>query len=108
VLVNVLETPGASLREVARRLRMDEPTASRIVASLARRGLLSVRPDAQDRRRHHLELTPEGVALACRLAPIASEVRQAVEAGFSDEEKSTLQRLLTRILDNMRVLEAGA
>jgi DNA-binding MarR family transcriptional regulator len=108
VLVNVLERPGASLRELARRLRMDEPTASRIVASLVRRRLLRVRPDADDRRRHQLELTAEGLALARRLAPIATEVRQAVEAGFTDEEKATLRRLLARVVENMVFLEAGA
>jgi DNA-binding MarR family transcriptional regulator len=107
VLVNLLETPGASLRELARRLRMDEPTASRIVASLARRRLLRVRPDSDDRRRHQLELTPEGMALARRVAPIASEVRRAVEAGFSDDEKATLRRLLARVVENMVDLEAG-
>jgi DNA-binding MarR family transcriptional regulator len=108
VLVNVLEKPGPSLRELARRLRMDEPTASRIVASLVRRRLLRVRADADDRRRHQLELTPEGLALARRLAPIATEVRQAVEAGFTDEEKATLRRLLARVVENMVFLEAGA
>ena len=50
----------------------------------------------------------EGVDLARRVAPIATEVRRAVEAGFTDEEKSSLRRLLGRVAENMRVLEAGA
>jgi MarR family transcriptional regulator, organic hydroperoxide resistance regulator len=105
VLVNLLEAPGSSLRELARRLRMDEPSASRIMASLARRRLVRVRPDATDRRRHKLELTHEGRALAGTLAGVAVEVRQAAEAGFSDEEKTTLRRLLRRVGDNMVVFE---
>ena len=35
----------------------------------------------------------EGRALACTLSGVAVEVRQAVEAGFTDEEKTTLRRL---------------
>jgi MarR family transcriptional regulator for hemolysin len=103
VLVNLLEAPGVSLRELARRLRMDEPSASRIVARLARRRLVRARPDAADRRRRRLELTPEGRWLACTLAPVATEVRQAAEAGFTDEEKATLRQLLRRVGDNMVV-----
>ena len=105
VLVNLMEAPGSSLRELARRLHMDEPSASRIVASLARRRLLSQRQDAVDRRRRNLELTAEGQKLARTVAPIAKEVRRAVEAGFSDEEKETLRRLLRRVVDNVAALE---
>ncbi len=108
VLVNLLEAPGASLRELARRLRMDEPSASRIMASLARRRLVRAQPDAADRRRRKLELTHEGRTLAGTLAPVAIEVRQAVEAGFTDEEKAILRRLLRRIGDNMVALEGRA
>jgi hypothetical protein len=35
-------------------------------------------------------------------------VRQAVEAGFTDEEKATLRRLLGRIGDNMVAFEGPA
>jgi DNA-binding MarR family transcriptional regulator len=87
---------------------MDEPSASRIMASLARRRLVCARRDAEDRRRRKLELTHEGRALAGALVPVAVEVRQAVEEGFSDEEKATLRRLLRRIGENMVALEGRA
>jgi DNA-binding MarR family transcriptional regulator len=106
VLVNLMETPGSSLRELSRRLHMDEPSASRIVANLARRRLVSQRQDAVDRRRRNLGLTAEGQKLAHTVAPIAKEVRRAVEAGFSDEEKETLRRLLRRVVLNVAALEA--
>jgi MarR family transcriptional regulator, organic hydroperoxide resistance regulator len=105
VLVNLMEMPGSTLRELARRLHMDEPSASRIVANLTRRRLVSQRQDAVDRRRRNLELTAEGQKLARTVAPIAREVRRAVEAGFSDEEKETLRRLLRRVVDNVAALE---
>jgi DNA-binding MarR family transcriptional regulator len=108
VLVNLLEAPGSNLRELARRLRMDEPSASRIVSSLARRRLVKARKDPADRRRRNLELTVEGRAFAVKVAPVAAEVRQAVEAGFTVEEKETLRRLLVRVASNMDRLEQRA
>lgn len=105
LLVNMLEAPGLSLRELAGRLRMDEPAASRIVASLGRRRLVRSRADPADRRRRSLELTAAGESLTRSLAPVAHEVRRAVEAGFTSEEKETLRRLLSRVRDNMDALE---
>ena len=105
VLVNLSEAPGSSLRELAGRMRTDEPTASRIIASLGRGRLVRARADPADRRRRILELTAGGASLARSLAPVAAEVRRAVEAGFTPEEKATLRRLLGRVIDNMDVLE---
>ena len=105
VVVNLSEAPGLSLRELAGRLRMDEPSLSRIIASLGRSRLVRARADPADRRRRSLELTAAGESLARSLAPVASEVRRAVEAGFAPEEKETLRRLLGRVIDNMDALE---
>jgi DNA-binding MarR family transcriptional regulator len=105
VLVNLSEAPGSSLRELAGRMRADEPTASRIIASLGRRRLVRARADPADRRRRILELTAAGESLARSLAPVAKEVRRAVEAGFTPEEKETLRLLLGRVIDNMDALE---
>jgi DNA-binding MarR family transcriptional regulator len=108
VLVNLLEAPRSNLRELARRLRMDEPSASRIVSSLARRRLVAAREDPVDRRRRNLELTTAGRTFALQVAPIAAEVRQAVEAGFTVQEKDTLRGLLGRVAENMDRLERRA
>lgn len=105
VVVNLLEAPGLSLRELAGRLRMDEPSLSRIIASFGRSRLVRARADPADRRRRSLELTAAGESLARSLAPVASEVRRAVEAGFTPEEKETLRRLLGRVIDNTDALE---
>ena len=105
ILINLLEAPGLSLRDLARRLRTDEPVTSRLVASLKRKRLVSVRTTPQDRRRHAIELSPRGTALATALAPVAAEVRAGVEEGMSAEEKETLRRLLGRVIDNAVRLE---
>jgi MarR family transcriptional regulator for hemolysin len=104
VLVNLHEAPGLSLRQLAERLRIDEPTASRIVSGLSRLKLVRARRPASDRRRQLLQLTPAGRAMARELDSVAEEVRRAAEAGFTREEIDTLRQLLRRVIDNMKGL----
>ena len=107
VLVNLGECPDISLYELAERLHMDDPTASRIVGALTLRRLARGQPHPTDRRRRRLGLTPAGVALARRVAPIALEVRRAVEAGFTQMEKDNLRGLLRRVIENVERLDRG-
>jgi DNA-binding MarR family transcriptional regulator len=105
VLVNLDEAPGPTVRALASRLHMDEPTASRIVAGLVRRRLVCMKNDPEDRRKRCLGLTAGGSGVAEALRPVAQEVRSAVEAGFSTAEKDALRQMLIRVMDNMERLE---
>src|SRR5919197_2597870 len=86
LLIAVREHPGISQAELAHRVRADAPTASRVVAAMAGRGLVRTELDPDDRRRTRVSLTPAGEKLARELAPIAREVREAAVAGMSDQE----------------------
>ena len=107
VLVNLGECPDISLSELAERLHMDDPTASRIVGALTERRLARIQPHPTDRRRRRLGLTPAGAALARRVAPIALEVRRAVEAGLTPRERDNLRSLLRRVIENVERLDPG-
>lgn len=102
------ELPGASLGEIARRQRMDAPTASRTAEGLTRRGLLRTAPDDRDRRALRVLLTPAGARLAERIAPIATSVRAAVVRGLSRREQDALRSALRTVISNLDVLGAGA
>src|SRR5215472_2166591 len=54
------ELDNPTLGELARRQHFDAPTASRLLESLARRGLLRMLPDPHDRRAVRISLTPTG------------------------------------------------
>jgi DNA-binding MarR family transcriptional regulator len=101
VLVAVLEREGGSLGEIAARIRMDQPTASRIVTALVKRRLVRIDADPGDRRRARLFLAPDGRKLAGGLYAVAKEIRAASEAGFSARERGTLRRLLHEVLANI-------
>src|SRR5437870_13256230 len=85
------ELTGASLGEIARRQRMDAPTASRLAESLARRGLVRTAHDDRDRRALRVLLTPAGARLAEKIAPLAASVRSAVVRGISRSEQQALR-----------------
>jgi|1186.fasta_scaffold89888_2 DNA-binding MarR family transcriptional regulator len=95
------ELPGASLGEIARRQRMDPPTASRIAGGLARRGLLRADADLRDRRAVRVLLTPAGARLAERIQPIAASLRGAIVRGMSRREQAALCAALRRVVVNV-------
>jgi len=102
------ELPGASLGEIARRQRMDAPTASRIAEGLARRGLVRTAPDDRDRRALRILLTAHGIRLAQRIAPIAASVRSAVVRGLSRREQDALRAALRTVIANLDLFAAEA
>jgi MarR family transcriptional regulator for hemolysin len=102
------ELPGASLGEIARRQRMDAPTASRIAEGLARRGLVRTAPDDRDRRALRVLLTPSGSRMAERIAPVAASVRSAVVRGMSQKEQLALRIALRTVIANLDLFAGNA
>jgi DNA-binding MarR family transcriptional regulator len=100
-LNSAAEQPDAALGEIARRQRMDPPTASRIAEGLGRRGLLKVTPDGKDRRIARVSLTAAGAKLAARIGPIAKAVRSAGTQNMSSRELSALRNSLRKFTDNL-------
>ncbi|MBX5481595.1 MAG: winged helix-turn-helix transcriptional regulator [Myxococcaceae bacterium] len=106
LLIAVHAHPGLSAREIAALQRMDEPTASRVLAALARMDLVRATVDPDDRRRSRLALTAKGRRLATKLAPFAAQVRAAADAALTPPERVELRRLLHKVLDGVAALEA--
>ena len=102
------ELSGASLGEIARRQRMDAPTASRLAESLARRGLLRTAHDDRDRRALRVLLTPAGAKLAEKIAPLAASVRSAVVRGISRRDQQALRTCLRKVIANLEVFATKA
>ena len=107
VLVAIHEHPGISLGELAAHLRMDKPTASRVVFTLMKRKLLQVTGHATDRRRACLHVGAAGAPLTKELHGLASAVRGAVTHGLTATELAALRRALRKIIDNMDRLQGG-
>lgn len=104
VLINIEEANNPSLGEIAARLRMDAPTASRAVAQLLKRALVKAEGDRGDRRRLRLKLTSAGRARLGPLRELAAELRSAPVQGLSRDEEETLRALLKKIISSLDAL----
>src|ERR1700759_4571490 len=60
VLLVIDRFEPASQQQVAARLGVDRTTMVAIIDALEAKGIIARRPDAQDRRRNMVELTPAG------------------------------------------------
>ncbi|MGE4219209.1 MAG: MarR family winged helix-turn-helix transcriptional regulator [Alphaproteobacteria bacterium] len=69
---------------VAAVLAMDRTTLTAALKPLVRDGLVSVAPDAADRRSRRLSLTPEGRSRLAAAVPVWRRVHGEIEAGLAD------------------------
>ena len=100
-LVALHERPGVTPGELGQWMMLEAPAASRLVSDVAKRKLVDVRPDREDRRRTRLFLTERGTALAAQLTAIAAEYRAACTRGMTASEIEALRSGLRRVSENV-------
>ena len=97
VLARLAEMGPLSQNLLGRETAMDAATVKGVVDRLVRQGLVETGPDAQDRRRLTVALSPAGRALFDTRIATALEVSAATLAPLSEDERATLLRLLLRL-----------
>jgi len=101
LLVGLAEGGSQSLRELAERIRSDDPMASRGVQSLVAAGLVASKNDASDRRRARLVLTARGRTLGERCVDEARTIRNLVERDLTPEEGEVTRAALKKVIATM-------
>ena len=91
------ESDGVSQQEIGARTRMDKVTVSRAAIALADRGLVTRKPNADDRRSHLLVLSASGQALYAEVAPKALELERRIFARFDATELAAFVAMLRAI-----------
>ena len=97
VMHRLAEDGPTSQNLLGRSVAMDGATTKGVVDRLIARGLLQTRRDPQDRRRHLVSLTPEGVAVIDEAVEAAIRVTEETLAPLREKERETLLRLLSKI-----------
>jgi DNA-binding MarR family transcriptional regulator len=108
VLHTVAQLEPVSQREVSSALLLDPSDLVTLVDILEQAGLLERRRDPADRRRYALEVTARGQLAVARLREIAREANEEVLAPLDDDERSELEKLLSRIVAHHTELPAAA
>jgi DNA-binding MarR family transcriptional regulator len=100
-LFELLEDGPMRLNDLAGRMGLSAPTASRAVDALADAGLVERLTDPSDRRALRIELTAAGRArVDLRKAQVADAFRPAA-AGMPVEEREQLAALLERLANEL-------
>jgi DNA-binding MarR family transcriptional regulator len=95
-----------SLNELARGAGLEKSYASRTVAGLIKRKLVSSTPDDRDARGKLFELTRSGKALYRKVFDDAVARSEAWLSVLSHEEGAALMDMLERLTDQARTLES--
>jgi MarR family transcriptional regulator, transcriptional regulator for hemolysin len=90
-----------SQRGLAKNLRIEGATLTRHLDRMEAEGLIMRTRDAEDRRQIQVKLTPRGRALHRRLSATAEAVGTRACTGMSEDDQTTLRRLLGRLRENV-------
>lgn len=100
-LCKVRDHPGISQQELAELMLYDPNGIVLLLNELEDLGFSIRRRDPEDRRRHILELTPQGSQALERAEKGRAGIEDELLGGLTAEEKDTLRGLLTRALDGL-------
>lgn len=95
---------GISLRELADKTGLAPTTLTSMVDRMEKAGLVCRMLDKNDRRKTLLALTAKAKNLEQDYKSVSDKMSEIFYKGFSDEEISTCEAMLARILDNMKKL----
>jgi MarR family transcriptional regulator, lower aerobic nicotinate degradation pathway regulator len=96
-LAKLREVGDCSQNHLGRLTAMDAATIKGVIDRLTARGFTAVRPDPRDARRILVALTPTGLDLYDRAAPIAALITEETLGSLNEDERSTLVALLRRM-----------
>ena len=96
-LAKLRELGDCSQNRLGRLTAMDAATIKGVIDRLTARGFTTVRPDPGDGRRILVALTPEGLDLYERAAPIAAQITEKTLEPLGEDERSTFVALLRRL-----------
>jgi MarR family transcriptional regulator, transcriptional regulator for hemolysin len=100
--------PGATQSELAEMLEVEKATAGRMVDRMEKRGWVTRRPDAADRRVNRLFLTADADLIQVRLAQIAERTVDDALALLSACEREQFSEGMRRVKRQLQaMLEPG-
>ena len=101
LLQQVRDRERVTQQELESALMIDANTVVLLLNELEAAGFSIRRRDAEDRRRHVVELTQAGRTALERAEKARATLEEQMTAGLSSEERATLRRLLREVLESL-------
>lgn len=108
VLGYLHDHPGATQQELGEAMLLDPNTVVLLLNELEAKGYSIRRRDAEDRRRHVVDITPAGQDALVRAEKARDAIEDDVFAELSAEERGTLRGILLRALEPQARAPAGS
>ncbi|WP_339951024.1 MarR family transcriptional regulator [uncultured Albimonas sp.] len=102
VLVNVVNKPGQTQKQVAERVLVGTVTTGGLIDRLEARGLVERRADPKDRRAKRIYPSPEAAALVEKMNPIIDQLDEISFAGLPEDTVDEIASALKVIRRNLR------
>ncbi|EJL39169.1 MarR family transcriptional regulator [Brevibacillus agri] len=101
VLYRLREEDGINQKELALRSAKDQPTMTRILDNLAKKGWIEKKLSEHDRRAYLITLTPNGREWIEKAIPAEAKAIADIFAGISPEKLAFLREILLEINENV-------
>jgi DNA-binding MarR family transcriptional regulator len=106
VMMRLRDGLATTAAEIARDMCHDSGALTRVIDQLAQRGLIERTRGQEDRRTIALALTKEGLRTVNALVPTVVDLLNIALVDFTDDETSTLTRLLNKLIDGVTAVPA--
>jgi len=101
VLYQVYLQEGINQKELALRSGKDQPSITRILDVLDKKGFVRRKPDPGDRRAYLIYATPAVKQLMNETEPLELSLNDELIAGITDEQLETLDQIMKQINANI-------
>ena len=101
ILKNLSENELLSQSELAHLVFKDQPTLTRIIDLLTKKGYVERVPHPMDRRSFQLLLTESGVNKVIELKPKVASIREKAWENLNEADFGEFKRILNTIYDNL-------
>ena len=99
ILNALIDDPGEDQVTLAGKVAFDAATFGSVIGRLEARGWVRRKPDANDRRRKLLWVTPEGERAAMQMKRVVSRVQSKILSPLDEGEQTQLVALLARLVE---------
>lgn len=98
ILNALIDEPGQDQVSLAARVAFDAATSGSVIGRLETKGWVRREPDAKDRRRKRLWITPDGRAVAIKMRRAASNTQRRLLAPLDEREREQVSALLAKLV----------